>query len=77
MPSLAKKLGYKFLDVGTLYLTPQDREIPGLDECLKRAGKKHSINHTALSDAIDAMDLTLLRLEPTENYLTEAFIVLS
>ncbi|MDX1370988.1 MAG: exonuclease domain-containing protein [Nitrososphaeraceae archaeon] len=62
MPNLAKKLGYRFLDIGSLFLTSQDMEIPNSDECLKRAGRKHSINHTALSDAIDIMDLALFKL---------------
>lgn len=65
MPSLAKKLGHRFLDIGSLYITPKDEEIPDLEECLKRAGKKHKVNHTALNDAIDSLDLVLLKFETT------------
>ena len=78
MPKLAKKLGHRFLDIGSLYITPQDMEIPSLDECLKRAGRKHSINHTALSDAIDAMDLTIFKLKPQlEEKLNGAIVTCS
>lgn len=46
---------HRILDVGSMYVTKKDQEIPDLKECLRRAGIDKEINHTAVDDAIDVI----------------------
>lgn len=55
-----KKIGFvehdhRFIDPGSMYLRWKDNRIPGLDTCLKRAGFNHTVNHTAIEDALDVI----------------------
>ncbi len=48
---------FRFLDVGTLWLRPSDRVIPGLSRCLARAGLPSAVTHCALDDALQVVQL--------------------
>lgn len=59
-----KKIGFgrrtkyhrRILDVGSLYYDPTiDNNVPGLDECLKRAGIEKQVQHTSIDDALDVL----------------------
>lgn len=51
-------LNYKAIDIGNLYLRPEDNgKVPCLDECVKRAGGMGPVPHTALGDAKLVMEL--------------------
>lgn len=51
-------LDYKAIDIGNLYLRPEDNgKVPCLDECVKRAGWSREVPHTALGDAKLVMEL--------------------
>lgn len=39
------------LDVGSLFFTPEDGKVVGLEECLKRVGTAGLVTHRALDDA--------------------------
>lgn len=42
---------HRFLDPGSMYFDPtSDHKVPGLQECLDRAGIEHTVNHNALDD---------------------------
>jgi len=51
-------LDYKAIDIGNLYLRPEDNgKVPCLEECVKRAGGMAPVPHTALGDAKLVMEL--------------------
>ena len=51
------------LDPGILYLDAEDKGIPGLEKCKKRAGMEDStVRHDAISDAIDVIELLRRKL---------------
>jgi len=45
------KLHHRSLEPGTLFLRPGDTEVPGTEECMRRAGIDGSVAHTAVEDA--------------------------
>jgi len=52
------KMDHRFIDPGSMYFRPGvDSEIPGLSECLRRAGLPPHVKHTALEDALDVVRL--------------------
>lgn len=51
------KINHKVLDPGMLYVKVDDKQIPGLQECLKRIGINRVVAHTAISDALDVIEL--------------------
>lgn len=48
---------YRAIDVGSLFIEPDDKEIPSLCGCLKKAGLRPTSLHSALGDAIDVVKL--------------------
>lgn len=46
------KLHHRSLDPGPLYLQSGDTEVPGTEECMRRAGITGQVAHTAVEDAI-------------------------
>lgn len=62
IPFLIPKLHWEFfsrrvIDVGTLYLRPDDNKVPNFQECLKRASLAEQTSHRALDDCQSALDL--------------------
>lgn len=49
----------RMLDPAMLWLEPEDKRVPGLKPCLKRAGIEKEISHHALEDVYD----TIIALE--------------
>jgi DNA polymerase III epsilon subunit-like protein len=46
-------LHHRFLDVGSMFVNPRtDLYVPGLDECLRRAGIEKKVPHNAVEDAM-------------------------
>jgi oligoribonuclease (3'-5' exoribonuclease) len=50
-------LHHRVLDPGNLFLRPDDKEPPGTEECLRRAGFLDYVAHDALEDALDVCKL--------------------
>lgn len=51
------------LDPGILYIDAEDKGIPGLEKCKKRAGIEDiTVRHDAISDAIDVVELLRRKL---------------
>lgn len=48
---------HRAIDVGTLFLRPNDSLVPDLKECLTRAGMKGTVLHRATDDAVACLDL--------------------
>ena len=48
---------HRMIDIGTLYLTPNDDQIPGTEECMRRAGLVPDVTHEALQDCKDCIRL--------------------
>jgi oligoribonuclease (3'-5' exoribonuclease) len=46
---------HTILDPGILYMTKRDRSLPGLGQCLARAGFEGNVAHTAVEDAMDVV----------------------
>ena len=42
---------HKILDPGSMYVLPEDDQVPGLPLCLERAGLPSEVPHTAVEDA--------------------------
>lgn len=52
------KIHRRYLDPSILYWDPNtDDSLPNLELCKKRAGYKHNVNHTAIEDARDVVNL--------------------
>lgn len=49
--TILRKMSHKILDIGSMYVTKEDKSLPSLDECLRRAGINESVPHTAVDDA--------------------------
>lgn len=50
------KLSHKVLDPAPFYVDwRKDKDLPSLDECLKRAGINKTVSHNALEDAMDVI----------------------
>lgn len=47
----------RVLDPGVLFLNSNDNQIPGMEECKRRAGMDGFVSHDALSDAKDVVCL--------------------
>lgn len=43
---------HRVLDVGPMYITHDDTSVPGLADCLERAGYPKTVPHNAIDDAI-------------------------
>ena len=43
---------HKILDPGSMYVLPEDDQVPGLPLCLERAGLPSEVPHTAVEDAV-------------------------
>ena len=51
------------LDPGILYLENEDKAVPGLEKCKKRAGMTDTtVYHDAISDAKDVVELLRKKL---------------
>jgi len=48
---------HTILDPGTLYMEKEDKQIPCLGMCLRRAGLDSNVAHTAVEDALDVVKL--------------------
>ena len=49
---------HRAIDPGILYMDPvKDMEVPGLEECLKRAGIPQIVTHDAVGDALQVVSL--------------------
>ena len=48
---------HRMIDIGALYLTPNDDQIPGMEECMRRAGIEPVVTHEALQDCKDTIRL--------------------
>lgn len=48
---ILKKMSHKVLDIGSMYVTKEDKCLPSLDECLQRASINEAVPHTAVDDA--------------------------
>jgi hypothetical protein len=46
---------HKLLDPAPLMMKIEDEVLPGLEECLERAGYAPNVSHTAVGDAIDVI----------------------
>lgn len=46
------KFRHKVLDPGSMYVLPEDDQVPGLPLCLERAGLPSEVPHTAVDDAV-------------------------
>lgn len=65
---------HRSIDVGNLYCDfLKDERIPGLEECLKRAGLEHhkETYHTALGDAMDVVRLMRAYVERQKDIFTK------
>jgi DNA polymerase III epsilon subunit-like protein len=51
------KINQRILDPSILYLATDDRTLPSLSECKKRAGLDSIVTHNAIDDAIDVVQL--------------------
>lgn len=50
------KIRQRILDPSILYFRPEiDESLPGMEECLRRAGYNKSVDHTAINDALDVI----------------------
>lgn len=47
----------RFLDPTILYARPEDKQLPDLQETMKRAGLSGSVRHTAVEDAISVVQI--------------------
>lgn len=54
---------HRAIDVGNLYLEPNDVVIPNLGTCMQRAGLQGTVSHTALADARIVHNLIQLWME--------------
>ena len=52
-----KLLTHRVIDIGNLYMTSEDQELPSLDMCMLRAGIKKEVPHTAMGDAELVLEL--------------------
>jgi len=48
---------HRMIDVGALFLKPEDDSIPGMEECMRRGGLNPIVTHHALDDAKDVIKL--------------------
>ena len=48
---ILKNMRHRILDVGSMYVTSEDKVIPNLTECLRRAGIEDVVSHCAVDDA--------------------------
>lgn len=48
---------HRFIDIGNLYLRPDDDVVPGVEECMRRAGMEPFVPHTAKGDVVICMNL--------------------
>ena len=51
------KIKHRCIDPGSLFLTSEDDECPGTEECLRRAALPTEVDHTAVEDAKDVIRL--------------------
>ena len=49
--SIPRGCGHRVVDIGNLYLRPDDAKVPDLTECMRRAGVEGDIPHKAIFDA--------------------------
>jgi len=52
----------RFLDVGPMFVQKEDKEVPGLEECLRRAGMEKTVAHTAIEDCLDVIKLIRFKI---------------
>ena len=48
---------HRVIDVGTLYLRPDDEKVPDFQECLRRASLPEQTNHRAMGDCLSTLEL--------------------
>ena len=59
---------HRMIDIGALYLKPGDDQIPGMEECMRRAGIENPVvTHEALQDCKDAIQLMRVWWEKQKN----------
>lgn len=58
------KIHHRCIDPGSMFMLPGEKEPPGLDLCLQRAGIDKKVNHTAIDDAIDVIRCVRHKLQP-------------
>lgn len=46
---------HRILDVGSMFVRPEDEYLPSLETCLERAGYNKSVAHNAKDDALDVI----------------------
>lgn len=49
------KIRHRVLDVGNMYVRPEDETLPDLKTCLERAGFEKSVEHNSTPDAVDVI----------------------
>ncbi len=50
--AIIKRMHHRVLDVGSMYLQVEDRQVPALKTCMERAGIVGEVTHTAIEDAV-------------------------
>jgi oligoribonuclease (3'-5' exoribonuclease) len=60
------KIHHRSIDPGSMFITPEDKEPPGLETCLQRAGIEKKVNHSAIDDAIDVIRCIRYKLSPAD-----------
>ena len=53
---------HRALDVGSMYVTKEDEQIPNLSQCLERANLPSKVLHTAVEDAMQVIQLVRHKL---------------
>jgi oligoribonuclease (3'-5' exoribonuclease) len=53
---------HRWLDPSILYYEPGDEVLPSTETCMRRAGLRHVIAHTAVDDAMDVVRLLKIKL---------------
>jgi hypothetical protein len=48
---ILRKMSHKVLDIGSMYVSKEDKCLPSLDECLQKAGINEAVPHNAVDDA--------------------------
>ena len=54
---ILKKSRHRVLDVGSMYVMPEDDCVPNLKQCLERAHIQKEVAHTSIDDALDVVNL--------------------
>lgn len=57
MSDAIKRFDHRFIDPGSMFISADDANVPGLPTCLLRSNKPNEVKHTAVEDALQVIEV--------------------